>query len=120
MAIREELERQGTWLFRWRSYLPLVLVAFFAIAFRGYRWPFESYARYALWAELCFGVSFLGLACRCLTIGFAPWGTSGRNTKEQIADQLNTTGMYSFVRHPLYLGNFLIGLGVFSAPFIWW
>jgi protein-S-isoprenylcysteine O-methyltransferase Ste14 len=120
MTIRDELERQGAWLFRWRSYLPLVLVAFFAIAFCGYRWPFENYAEYALWAEVCFGVSFLGLAIRCVTIGFAPRGTSGRNTKEQVADELNTTGMYSLVRHPLYVGNFLIGLGAFCAPFIWW
>ena len=78
MAIREELERQGTWLFRWRSYLPLGLIALFAIAFQGYHWPFKNYARYATWAELCFGVSFLGLAVRCATVGFAPRGTSGR------------------------------------------
>jgi hypothetical protein len=28
--------------------------------------------------------------------------------------------MYSLVRHPLYLGNFLIGLGVSFAPCVWW
>lgn len=29
-----------------------------------------------------------------------------------MADSLNTTGIYSVVRHPLYLGNFLMWLGV--------
>lgn len=29
-----------------------------------------------------------------------------------MADSLNTTGIYSLVRHPLYLGNFLMWLGV--------
>lgn len=38
--------------------------------------------------------------------------TSGRNTKKQIADTLNTLGIYSIVRHPLYLGNYLIWLGI--------
>ena len=41
-----------------------------------------------------------------------PKGTSGRNVAEQKADVLNTTGIYSIVRHPLYLGNFFIWLGL--------
>src|SRR5690606_18354406 len=32
-------------------------------------------------------------------------------TAGQIADELNTTGIYSLVRHPLYIGNFLMWLG---------
>ena len=32
--------------------------------------------------------------------------TSGRNTHDQVADSLNTSGIYSIVRHPLYVGNF--------------
>jgi protein-S-isoprenylcysteine O-methyltransferase Ste14 len=120
MATAEEFERQGSWLFRWRSYLPLLLVGLVAVALRGYRWPFEDYRRYALWSELCFGISLIGLLIRCVTIGYAPYGTSGRNTRAQFADQLSTTGPYSLVRHPLYLGNFLMGLGISSAPFVWW
>lgn len=46
------------------------------------------------------------------TVGHTPAGTSGRNTARQVADSLNTTGIYSVVRHPLYLGNFLMWLGV--------
>lgn len=55
------------------------------------------------------------LFCRCgsffirfWVIGSVTDGTSGRNTTKQIAEELNTTGVYSLCRNPLYLGNFLI------------
>src|SRR5690625_4190690 len=58
-------------------------------------------------------VSIAGLSIRLVTIGFTSKNTSGRNTTEgQVADTLNTTGIYSTVRHPLYLGNFLMWLGI--------
>lgn len=112
MALMEELEMQGAWLFRWRSYVPLLLIALIAIALYGYEWPFSIYSYYEVYAWSCFGVSMLGLIIRCITIGHTPEGTSGRNTKRQIANELNTTGMYSILRHPLYVGNFFIGLGI--------
>ena len=120
MALRDEFEKQGEWLFRWRSYLPLILIILFFIALRDYQWPFHSYFDYSLWVRLCFGVSLLGLVVRCLTVAYVPAGTSGRNTNRQLAQQLNATGMYSLVRHPLYLGNCLIGFGVSLAPAVWW
>ena len=63
--------------------------------------------------ELIFlGVSLFGEMIRVITVGFAPKNTSGRNTIHgQIADELNITGIYSIVRHPLYLGNFFMWLG---------
>jgi protein-S-isoprenylcysteine O-methyltransferase Ste14 len=120
MSLREEIEKQGDWLFQWRSYLPLVFAPAFAIALYNYRWPFAEYQDYQIWAKLCFGISLIGLAVRCLTVGYTPAQTSGRDTCGQLAAELNTTGMYSLVRHPLYLGNFLIGSGVCLAPFVWW
>ncbi|MGC9453013.1 MAG: methyltransferase family protein, partial [Oceanipulchritudo sp.] len=47
-------------------------------------------------------------------------GTSGRNTKQQVAYSLNTTGFYSVVRNPLYLGNFFMYLGIALFTHHWW
>jgi hypothetical protein len=64
------------------------------------------------WETFCLLISFFGLAIRVITAGYAPKGTSGRTTNQPRASLLNTTGMYSIVRHPLYLGNFFIFLGI--------
>jgi protein-S-isoprenylcysteine O-methyltransferase Ste14 len=72
------------------------------------------------WEIICVAVAFFGLAVRAYTIGQVPEGTSGRNTRDQRADALNTTGVYSVVRHPLYVGNFFIGLGVAMSVRSWW
>lgn len=56
-------------------------------------------------------VGMAGQLIRALTVGRTPKGTSGRNIKGQVAQQINTTGLYSMVRHPLYVGNFLMWLG---------
>ncbi len=63
--------------------------------------------------ELFFlAVSLSGEIIRILTVGYTPRNTSGRNTVDgQLADKLNVSGIYSIVRHPLYLGNFIIWLG---------
>jgi protein-S-isoprenylcysteine O-methyltransferase Ste14 len=120
MPLVEEFERSGTWLFRWRSYLPLVAVGLFLVALRGYVYPGGNQLADRLWEIACIAVSLLGLAVRALTAGYAPRGTSERCTRRQIAAQLNTKGPYSVVRHPLYFGNSLLGLGVFSFFQNWW
>jgi protein-S-isoprenylcysteine O-methyltransferase Ste14 len=72
------------------------------------------------WEIICVAVAAFGLTVRVYTIGHVPAGTSGRNTKAQRADALNTTGVYSVVRHPLYVGNFFIWLGVAMFVRSWW
>ncbi|HVT29517.1 MAG TPA: isoprenylcysteine carboxylmethyltransferase family protein [Lacipirellulaceae bacterium] len=119
MALAEEMKAQGEWLFRWRSYLPLILLPLIGIALA--KADLRSPGRLdESWDYFCLGLSFVGLVVRVLTIGYVPQQTSGRNTTELVADELNTTGMYSIVRHPLYLGNYLIGLGVSMVQFVWW
>lgn len=115
------MERSGQWLFRWRGFLPVGLAIPLVLAMhhpdylRQHR-PLPDY-----WGLFSMGVALAGLGIRALTVGFVPERTSGRNTKEgQVAESLNCTGMYSLVRHPLYLGNFVIWLGVSMFCGIWW
>jgi len=118
--LRQRLVQTGNWLFRWRSYLPLVVVLLLWPAFKDFRFFRNSHFLDEIWEVLCLGVSFLGLAVRVYTIGYVPRYTSGRNTKRQVAETLNTTGLYSVVRHPLYLGNFLIWIGASLYVRHWW
>ena len=110
--IATELPRQGNFLFRHRSYIPIVMVVPLGLALARLSTASHLSIASAWWSFTCFAISLSGLAVRGLVIGFVPRGTSGRNTREQRASVLNTTGMYSIVRHPLYLGNFLIWLGI--------
>jgi uncharacterized membrane protein len=60
----------------------------------------------------------LGFIIRAISIGTTPAGTSGRNTKEgQVAETLNTKGIYSMLRHPLYLGNYFMWIGIVLFTF---
>jgi protein-S-isoprenylcysteine O-methyltransferase Ste14 len=120
MPLIEEFESTGHWLFRWRSYLPLATVAFVLGGVGYFKYPYGSHLLDELWEALCLLISFCGLALRALTIGHAASRTSGRNTAQQVAAALNTAGMYSIVRNPLYLGNFLMALGVMLFLRVWW
>jgi len=112
MALKEETQTIGNWLFRWRSYLPLLVLVLALVGMRNFTYPGNSHAWDLVWEGFCLAVSFFGLGIRSFVIGYVPEGTSGRNTLVQKAQSLNVTGLYSVVRHPLYLGNFFIWLGI--------
>jgi protein-S-isoprenylcysteine O-methyltransferase Ste14 len=117
MALVNELEKQGNFLFRYRGQIPIVL---FVLAI-----PFIYFTDLNVYSDsqlntitiFAMAISFLGFLVRAYTIATTPGGTSGRNTKEQIADFLNSTGIYSLLRHPLYLGNYLMWIGIVLFTF---
>jgi protein-S-isoprenylcysteine O-methyltransferase Ste14 len=65
-------------------------------------------------------IAFAGLLLRCAAVAHAPDGTSSRDTRAMRAPALNTTGMYSIVRHPLYLGAGLMWIGIALSLEVWW
>ncbi|MEQ9349125.1 MAG: isoprenylcysteine carboxylmethyltransferase family protein [Alphaproteobacteria bacterium] len=119
---RDRLAAQGAILFRWRSFLPLLLLVP-VVAALPQSGLFEAWfgeTAETIWDLFSLAVASSGLAIRVATAGHAPSGTSGRNTHAQRADSLNTTGLYSVVRNPLYLGNLLILAGFLLAVKVWW
>ncbi len=114
MLIRDHMAQSGATLFRWRSYVLLAFVP--ALVWAGMQGePVEAMVGETLGGTFEFiavALVVLGQAGRILTVGFVPAGTSGRNTAGQKAARLNTTGVYSVVRNPLYLFNCVMYLGV--------
>ncbi|MGV3685115.1 MAG: methyltransferase family protein [Daejeonella sp.] len=117
MALIEQMESQGNWLFKHRGILPLIVFVVGALLFLQNEsdpkyWTLEG-TPYEMSYELsCLLVSLLGLVIRIYTVGFSADNTSGRNTERQVADVLNTKGIYSTMRNPLYVGNFFMWLGI--------
>lgn len=116
MALQEEFKIQGDYLFKYRSFLPLIILVI-GMAVYVYTSYYGSIIQdkglSTPYKYLCLAVCLLGLFIRIKTVAHTPKNTSGRNTTEgQLADELNTSGIYSVVRHPLYLGNFFMWLGV--------
>ena len=100
--------------------MPLVMAGLFILGQRQAVLSRHGEALDQAWEVICLGISFIGLAIRAYVIGYAPKRTSGRNTAKQVAETLNTTGAYSLVRHPLYVGNFVIWIGIALFGHLWW
>lgn len=112
MALKEEFEKQGIWLFRYRGTIPIIILLIgYILYLRTEIHPETFFLKGSSYEMFCLLLSLIGLGIRVYTVGYTPRNTSGRNTKEQVADKLNTTGIYSIVRHPLYLGNFFMWVG---------
>ena len=115
MALQEEFELQGNFLFRYRGILPLAILLLTIVAYILHIAALPENGKNVIddfYHYLCLLITLLGFGIRIYTVGYTPDNTSGRNTKEQIADELNITGIYSIVRHPLYVGNFFMWSGI--------
>jgi protein-S-isoprenylcysteine O-methyltransferase Ste14 len=117
VALVHSLESSGNFLFRYRGQIPVALfiMAIPVIYFTDYD-IFYSSGKCAILIT-AIALSFLGLVIRSIAIGMSAKHTSGRNTKKQVAEALNTTGIYSTMRHPLYVGNYFMWIGIVLFTF---
>ena len=92
------MRRGGTWIQRWRVPLGFVCAALFLL--------FARPRPVTLLAGVI--VSVLGLLLRAWASGHIRKNSS-----------LATSGPYAYTRNPLYLGNFLLGVG-FTIGSGWW
>ena len=53
MALREEFESSGNWLFRWRSYLPLLMLSLAVVALRNFKYVYYNGFFDKLWELAC-------------------------------------------------------------------
>jgi len=117
MVLEQELEHQGNWLFRYRGRLPIFILFVGTLVYANTELNPDTFfleeTPYEIYYEMgCLIIGLIGLFIRIYTVGYTPVNTSGRNSKKQVADTLNTEGIYSIVRNPLYLGNFFMWLSV--------
>ena len=112
MALIHSFEEEGKFLFRYRGQIPIVLfvIAVPVIYFTDY--SFFSARWLLLIRIIAVALSIFGFLVRAYAIGTTPVGTSGRNRDKQVAESLNNSGIYSIVRHPLYLGNYFMWIGI--------
>ena len=114
MALIHSFEKSGNTLFKYRGQIPVIL--FITAIPVVYLTDFSIFRENDLYFWLLLGfsavLSLAGQVIRAIAIGTSNKNTSGRNRDQQVADALNTKGIYSTVRHPLYLGNYFMWIGI--------
>ncbi|MXY99327.1 isoprenylcysteine carboxylmethyltransferase family protein [Candidatus Poribacteria bacterium] len=98
----------GNLFFKIRSFTPIPFIV--ALLY------FAKPAQYTIFVGTVFIA--IGEFLRVWAVGYA--GASTRARTLGAARDLVTTGPYSYVRNPLYLGNFLLSLGVCLLSNVYW
>ena len=100
--------RLGKFLFKFRSFTPLPLILLTFVFFR-------PVSPSPLWTVVGLAVAFLGEGVRACQRRLSP--AAARRAARAIlkAESLNTSGLYSLVRNPLYWGNGLIFAGLLTV-----
>lgn len=123
VVYQQELARSGELLFRKRGkFLKWVVVIGVVVAYgTASLGPFSSVFLNRLWFGLALSIAVAGAILRMITSGHAAPGTSGNSKQGAAAAELNTTGPYSLVRNPLYLGRILnfTGIAMLSGSWVY-
>lgn len=118
---QHELARSGKFLFVIRgAYIYATIAGAIAIMWVfGDFGPFATEAADRAWFIAGIAVATLGAVIRIFTSGWAALGTSGRVKAAAEAAELNTTGPYSLVRNPLYVGRIVNYTGMAMLSGSW-
>jgi len=107
--IQEQIIYQGQILFRYRGIIPAGLLLLGLVV---YYFTFQGHEFFTPYVMVGLISCMVGLFMRIYTVGYSAPNTSGRNTQRQVAHHINMTGLYSILRHPLYVANFMMWVGV--------
>lgn len=113
------LDFAGKIIFRLRSIAPVAVIL--VVVPMTWRSHVNALPGDALLNWVGLGLAVFGQVIRLFTIASVPKNTSLQSRTMQAAS-LNTTGPYAVVRHPLYLGNYFITVGMLCIahePWAW-
>lgn len=109
--LNNKLIDQGLWLFKFRGQFPILILFLSLISVF-----FDStqVSRQNLYLAQGIGYVFIGIGfcIRFWVVGFRSTFSSGRNRTHHHTEVLEKKGWYSVCRNPLYLGNYLMWLGL--------